>query len=211
MDQEGHSGSEVLLWVDLVAIVLAACQGGGAAVLGHLDLLGIVIVAFVASLGGGILRDVLIGAAPPNAFRDWRYGAAALIGGGLVIAGFAMSEKIPGLPLELFDAGALGLLAVAGADKAIEFGVAPLIAVFVGMITGCGGGVLRDLLLIRVPALLNVDFYGTAALAGALVCVLLLQTKTKRAWAMAAGAVVCSGLRVLAMFWHWRLPHVGGY
>ena len=160
------TGSRVLLVVDLLATLLVALEGGAAAVNGHLDLLGILVLAFVSALGGGIMRDLLLGALPPNALRDWRYGTVALSGGALIILGFGLLAKFPEMPLTMMDAAGLGLFAVAGADKAIEFRVSPLAAVLLGGITGCGGGVIRDLLLMRMPRILNADLYATAALAG---------------------------------------------
>src|SRR5215475_4491313 len=93
------TGSRVLLVVDLLATLLVALQGGAAAVAGHFDLLGILVLAFVSALGGGIVRDVLLGAAPPNAFRDWRYGTTALSGGVLIILGFELFQRFPEMPL----------------------------------------------------------------------------------------------------------------
>lgn len=205
------TGSRVLLVVDLLATLLVALQGGGAAVAGHLDLLGILVLAFVSALGGGIIRDLLLGAAPPNAFRDWRYGTTALSGGVLIILGFELFRWIPGMPLTMLDAAGLGLFAVAGVDKAMEFKVPPLAAVLLGGITGCGGGVIRDLLLMRVPRILNADVYATAALFGALVAVLLRRGKVNRGWAMALGATGCFALRMTAVILHWSLPHLSGY
>lgn len=205
------TGSRVLLVVDLLATLLVALEGGAAAVNGHLDLLGILVLAFVSSLGGGIVRDLLLGALPPNALRDWRYGTVALSGGALIILGFRLMTRVPEMPLTMMDAAGLGLFAVAGADKAMEFRVPPLAAVLLGGITGCGGGVIRDLLLGRVPRILNSDVYATAALFGALLTVLLLRAKVNRGWAMALGAAACFALRMTAVVRHWSLPHLSGY
>ena len=205
------TGSRVLLVVDLLATLLVALEGGAAAVSGHLDLLGILVLAFVSSLGGGIVRDLLLGALPPNALRDWRYGTVALSGGALIILGFRLLTRFPEMPLTMMDAAGLALFAVAGADKAMEFRVPPLAAVLLGGITGCGGGVIRDVLLTRVPRILNADLYATAALLGALLTVLLLRAKVNRGWAMALGAAACFALRMTAVYRHWTLPHLSGY
>lgn len=205
------TGSRVLLVVDLLATLLVALEGGAAAVNGHLDLLGILVLAFVSALGGGMVRDLLLGALPPNALRDWRYGTVALSGGALIMLGFKLLTRFPEMPLTMMDAAGLGLFAVAGADKAMEFQVPQLAAVLLGGITGCGGGVIRDLLLGRVPRILNSDVYATAALAGALLTVLLLRGRMNRGWAMALGAAACFALRMTAVLRHWSLPHLGGY
>lgn len=205
------TGSRVLLVVDLLATLLVALEGAAAAVNGHLDLLGILVLAFVAALGGGIVRDLLLGALPPNALRDWRYGTVALSGGVLIILAFGLLARFPTMPLTMMDAAGLGLFAVAGADKAMEFQVSPLAGVLLGGITGCGGGVIRDLLLGRVPKILNADVYATAALFGALLTVVLLRAKVNRGWAMALGAAACFALRMTAVMRHWSLPHLSGY
>jgi uncharacterized membrane protein YeiH len=203
-------GSRVLLVVDLLATFLVALEGGSAAVLGHLDVFGVLVLAFVSSLGGGIVRDVLIGAVPPNAIRDWRYAAMGLLGGVCILFSFRAFTGMPAGLLIALDAAGLALFAVAGADKALEFGIHPLLAVLMGCITGCGGGVVRDLLLTRVPAVLRADVYATAALVGAAIAVVLLRAKVPRVWAMSAGAVACFVLRMVAVARHWQLPHVLG-
>ena len=208
---ERGRGSQVLLVVDLLATFLVALEGGSAGVLAHLDFFGVLVVAFVSAVGGGMLRDVLIGATPPNAIRDWRYGATALAGGALVLIGFQSFERVPSHLLIPLDAAGLALFAVAGADKAIEFGIPPLIAVMMGAVTGCGGGVIRDVLLNRVPAILHADVYATAALAGAAITVVMLRKKLRRAWSMIGGAGFCFALRMVAVWRHWSLPHVAGY
>jgi uncharacterized membrane protein YeiH len=143
--------------------------------------------------------------------RDWRYGTVALSGGALIILAFRLVTKVPAMPLTMMDAAGLALFAVAGADKAMEFHVPPLAAVLLGGITGCGGGVIRDVLLTHVPRILNADLYATAALLGALLTVVLLRMRVNRAWAMALGAVACFALRMTAVFRHWSLPHLSGY
>ena len=204
------TGSRVLLVVDLLATLLVALEGGAAAVNGRLDLLGILVLAFVSALGGGIVRDLLLGALPPNALRDWRYGTVALSGGALIMLGFRLLTRVPEMPLTMMDAAGLGLFAVAGADKAMEFRVPPLAAVLLGGITGCGGGVIRDLLLGRVPRILNSDVYATAALAGAIVMAATCRAGVPRVWAGAVGGAICFCLRVASVWGHWNLPRVLG-
>lgn len=198
----------MLLIVDLLATLLVALEGGSAAILGHLDIFGVLVLAFVSSVGGGMIRDLLIGAVPPNAIRDWRYAATALGGGLCLLFGFHAFTEMPTELLVALDAAGLALFAVAGADKALEFGIHPLPAVLMAAITGCGGGVIRDLLLARVPNLLRADVYATAALAGGAVAVLLIRAGVPRVWAMSAGAVFCFALRMVAVAHHWQLPHL---
>lgn len=197
----------LLLVVDLMGVFVFAVEGGLTAIRSELDILGVLVISFATALGGGILRDVLIGAIPPNSVRDWRYPATALLGGGAVFCFHLLQQVSQGLLLPL-DAAGLALCAIAGADKAIEYGIHPLLAVMMGAVTGVGGGTVRDILLNRVPGVLSSDVYAAAALAGALVVVMGLRTKVPRWVTMTAGAVVCFTLRMVAVWQHWNLPKV---
>lgn len=106
------------------------------------------------------------------------------------------------------DAAGLALFAVAGADKALEFGINPLIAVLMGGVTGVGGGTVRDMLLAQIPGVLRTDVYASAALAGATVVVVGVRMKIRRGIAMSLGAAVCFTLRMVAVWQHWNLPKV---
>jgi uncharacterized membrane protein YeiH len=198
----------LLLVVDLLGVLVFAVEGGLAAVRSELDILGLAVIALATALGGGIIRDVLIGAIPPNSVRDWRYPGTALLGASAV---FFFSQMIQGVPQGLLitlDAAGLSLCAIAGAGKAVEFGIHPLLAIMMGAITGVGGGTMRDILLNRVPGVLRSDVYAAAALAGALVVVVGLRMKVPRWVTMTAGAVVCFALRMVAVWQHWNLPKV---
>ena len=113
----------LLLGLDLAGAAVFAMQGAEEAVQGRLDLLGVTVVAFVSALGGGILRDLLIGAAPPAAIRDWRYPAVAFAAGMAVFAARVWAPDAPRPDVMIFDAAGLALFAVAGAEKALEFGL----------------------------------------------------------------------------------------
>lgn len=210
-DRRAHLASTSLLVVDLLATLLVALEGGSAAVVNHLDLLGVLVLAFASALGGGIVRDLLIGDAPPSAIQDWRYPAVALFGGAVVLFGFTFAQEMPGLLVTVLDAGGLALFAVSGADKALEFRIHPLLAVLMGGITGVGGGVIRDVLLTHVPMILRADVYATAALAGAAIAIVLLRFRVSRIWSLSVGAVLCFVLRMVAVTRHWGLPHPGGH
>ncbi|MDE1175518.1 MAG: trimeric intracellular cation channel family protein [Edaphobacter sp.] len=196
----------LLLIVDLMGAFVFAVEGGLAAIRSDLDILGLLVIAFATALGGGMIRDVLIGAIPPNSIRDWRYPATALLGGGAVFFCFRLIQEVPPNLLITLDAAGLALCAIAGAGKAVEFGINPLLAVMMGAVTGVGGGTIRDILLNRVPGVLRSDVYAAAALAGALVVVVGLRFKVPRWVVMTAGAVVCFVLRMVAVWQHWNLP-----
>ena len=156
----------LLLAVDFAGTLVFAVEGAMAAAKGHLDLLGAMVLAFVTALGGGTIRDVLIGAIPPNSIRDWRYGAIAFAGAGAVFLFESPVKHIPASLMLVLDAAGLSLFAMAGAEKALEFGIHPFIAILMGGVTGVGGGTIRDVLLAQVPTVLRADVYATAALAG---------------------------------------------
>lgn len=198
----------LLLVVDLMGVCVFAVEGALAAIRGQLDILGVLGISFTTALGGGIIRDLLIGAVPPSSVRDWRYPATAFAGGGAVFFFYQMFQHIPVELVTTLDAAGLALCAIAGADKALEFGINPLLAVLMGGITGVGGGTMRDILLNRVPAVLKTDVYAAAALAGALVVVVGFRTRLPRWIVMTSGAGVCFALRMLAVWRHWNLPKV---
>jgi uncharacterized membrane protein YeiH len=198
----------LLLVVDLMGVFVFAVEGGLAALRADLDVLGLLVISFATALGGGMIRDVLIGAIPPNSVRDWRYPATAFAGGGAVFFFSQMIQHVPQQLLITMDAAGLALCAIAGAGKAIEFGINPLLSVLMGAVTGVGGGTIRDILLNRVPGVLQSDVYAAAALAGALVVVIGLRFAVPRWVVMTSGAVVCFVLRLVAVSRHWNLPKV---
>jgi uncharacterized membrane protein YeiH len=195
----------VLLVLDLFGIFVFALAGATAAVRRRLDLFGVLVLAWATALSGGILRDLLIGAVPPAAFRDWRYLASATLAGLVTFLWYHPIERLKN-PVRVFDALGLGLFAVAGTQKALAFGLHPVMAALLGMLTGIGGGVVRDLLLARVPVVFESDIYALAALAGALIVVLGEWLGWPAVPTAVAGAVVCFSLRILAMWFNWSLP-----
>jgi uncharacterized membrane protein YeiH len=159
----------LLLWLNLVGTFVFGLSGGLAAVRARLDAFGVVTLAAVVGLAGGITRDLLIGT-PPATFRDWRY-LAAVGAAGLVcfFAGSALDRIRRGVLV--FDAVGLAVFCVGGASKALDFGLGPAQAIILGAITGIGGGMLRDVLLGDTPMVLRRDLYAIPALLGAGVVV----------------------------------------
>jgi uncharacterized membrane protein YeiH len=201
----------VLLVVDLVGTFVFAVEGALAGIRAGFDVFGLLVLSFVTALGGGTIRDVLIGAIPPNSIRDWRYGATAFAGGGAVFFFSPFFEHVPSHLMTTLDAAGLSLFAVAGVGKALEYGITPMLAIMMGAVTGAGGGTVRDVLLAQVPGVLNSDVYAAAALAGAVVMVVGLQAKVARSVAMTSGGVVCFVVRMVAAWRHWNLPKVVGH
>jgi uncharacterized membrane protein YeiH len=168
----------------------------------------LMVLSFATALAGGIIRDLLIGAIPPGAIRDWRYPAVAFLAGATVFLWHNYVSRVPQSFLVVVDAAGLSLFAVAGAAKALDYGIHPFLAILMGGITGVGGGTVRDLLLARVPTVLRSDIYAVAALAGAAVMVAGLSAGLAPTLMTFAGAITCFALRLVAVWRHWNLPRV---
>jgi len=194
--------------LDLAGTFVFGLSGAMAGVKRRLDLFGVLVLSFAAANTGGITRDVLIGAIPPGAINDWHYLGVSLIAG-IITFYFPSVIMQRWNPVLLFDAGGLALFAVSGAHKALTFGLNPIMATLLGMLTGIGGGMARDLLLADIPTVLRADLYAVAALAGAAIVVIADGLPLPSGVAAAGGAALCFGLRVLAMKRGWRLPVAG--
>lgn len=201
--------TEMLLVANLAGTFVFAISGAVAATRQRLDLFGVLVLSFAAANTGGIARDLLIGAVPPVAISDWRYLAASMAAGVITFWWSHLIERLQN-PVRMFDAAGLALFTVTGAHKALAFGLNPVMAALLGMLTGIGGGMLRDLLLADVPMVLRGDLYAVAALAGAAVVVIGAMLGLPSAATMIAGAVCCFGLRMLAVQRGWQLPIAGG-
>jgi uncharacterized membrane protein YeiH len=202
-----HSAA-LLLSLDLIGTLVFAVEGAMAGAQNNLDILGLMVLAFFTALGGGIIRDVLIGAIPPSSIRDWRYPATAFAGAVLVFFEARMVSHFPAMLLITLDAAGLALFAVAGAAKALDHKIHPFLAILMGGLTGVGGGTIRDMLLAHIPNVLRADVYAAAALAGAAVMVLALELQARPAIATPLGITACFFLRMVAVWRHWNLPHV---
>ncbi len=193
------------LAADLLGTFVFALSGAAAGAQRRLDLFGILVLAFVAGNFGGITRDVLIGALPPNALADPRYVLTSALAGLAVFWFFGLVSRLRS-PVMLFDAAGLALFAVAGAQKALQYGLNPLAAAILGMLSGIGGGMTRDLLINEIPGVLRSDLYAVAALAGAGVVVAGHALELPGLPVAITGAAVCFGLRFMAIRRGWRLP-----
>ncbi|MFB7845362.1 trimeric intracellular cation channel family protein [Microbacterium sp. NPDC056052] len=194
--------------VDIVATGLFAVEGAAAAAHAGLDLLGVLVVGFIVALAGGILRDVLLGDLPPAAFSS-RIRIIVALGASLVTFGVLTAiDEIPPLALAAADAVGLALFAVGGAEKAAARGANLWVVAALGTMTATGGGLVRDIILNRVPFVLSQSVYGAAALAGALTTGILLRWTRARALALVAGFAVAFLLRMLAVIFDWHLPRL---
>jgi len=193
------------LVLDLAGTFVFALSGAMAGVKRKLDLFGVLVLSFAAANTGGIIRDVVIGAIPPQALKDWRYLGVSLMAG-IVTFYFPSAVRQRWNPVLVFDAAGLALFAVAGAHKALVYGLNPITATLLGMVTGIGGGMARDILLTEIPTVLRADLYAVTALLGAAIVVLAHLLQLPSGPATLVGAALCFGLRVLAMRHHWHLP-----
>ena len=215
MDTQQEWIRTFVLVLDLVGTFVFALSGAAVGIRHKLDLFGVLVLSIVAASAGGITRDVLIGATPPAAIEDWRYLTAGTLAGIITFLSYPIRQESRiderlRRPILIFDAAGLSLFAVAGALKALAFQLGPVQAVLIGVMTAVGGGVVRDVLVSEVPTVLHSDLYAVAALAGATVVVAgrMLQLPTPPL-AM-AGALLCFGLRLLAVQRGWHLPTAGG-
>ena len=199
----------LLLVLDLVGTFVFALSGATAGVTRRLDLFGTLVLAFVAGNAGGITRDIMIGSVPPAAISDWRYLAVSLLAGLITFYRPSAVEKLSS-PVLVFDAAGLALFAVSGAQKALAFGLNPVMAALLGMLTGVGGGVVRDVLLAEIPMVLRADIYAVAALAGAAVVVVGKLLQIPPTASTIVGSLLCLGLRLLAIHRGWHLPVAKG-
>jgi uncharacterized membrane protein YeiH len=196
--------SSALLLGDLAGVAVFAASGGSAAVAKRLDIFGVIFVGFVAALGGGIFRDLVIDARPV-AFFDWRYAGMAAVASTAVFWLHARFERLRRTVL-LLDAAGLALFTITGTLKALDSGVPAPGATLIGMITGIGGGLARDLLVGEIPLVLRREIYALAALLGAAGVVLLDLTGERSAVTMIGCGVLVFVVRLTALYRRWSAP-----
>jgi uncharacterized membrane protein YeiH len=205
--------TSTLLVLDLIGTFVFAVSGAVVGIRQRLDLFGVLVLSFAAASAGGIMRDLLIDSVPPAAIRDWRYMTAAVLAGLLIFIWFPRRQRVSRVRnlVLLFDAAGLAVFAVTGTQKALGYGLHPAMAPLLGMLTGIGGGMLRDILVSEIPNVLRSDLYAVAALAGAVVVVIGHQLHVEPVLAAILGAALCFGLRLVAIRRGWQLPvaHAG--
>lgn len=193
--------------LDLVGIFVFAISGALLAVRKNFDVFGIAMLAEVTALGGGVFRDLVIGAVPPAAFTDLGYFITPLLAALLVVFLHPQVERIQ-TGVNVFDAAGLGLFCVTGTTKAYAYGLGLTASAALGLATAVGGGVLRDVLANEVPSLLrwDRDLYAVPAMAGAAMVALCIRYDVLTPLASGLAAVTAFALRLLAMRYHWRAP-----
>jgi len=191
--------------LDLIGTFVFALSGAVAARQKGLDVFGIFSIAFTVACGGGIIRDLCIGAIPPAGLTNWLY-LITVFAATVIVIGFYRIVNILNQPVLLFDALGLSVFAVSGARKAIVFDNNYEVALLLGTVTAVGGGVIRDILLNRIPVILKKEIYASAAMVGALLVVAGDYLHYTKEIVSATAIVVCFGLRFLGLHFHWNLP-----
>ncbi|MFE1311789.1 trimeric intracellular cation channel family protein [Streptomyces sp. NPDC058755] len=193
--------------LDVIGIFVFAISGALLAVRKNFDVFGIAVLAEVTALGGGLFRDVIIGAVPPAAFTDLGYFFTPLLAALVVFFLHPHVERIQSAVL-VFDAAGLGLFSVAGTTKAYSYGLNLTASATLGLATAVGGGVLRDVLANEVPSLLrwDRDLYAVPAIVGATMVVLCIHYDVLTSFTSGLAVVTAFVLRLLAMRYHWRAP-----
>jgi uncharacterized membrane protein YeiH len=198
-----------LYWLDIIGIFVFGLSGAMLAVRRDLDIFGIAVLAVAAALSGGLLRDMALGATPVAAFSTSHYLLSALAAAACVFFAHAQIEKLT-KPVMVLDAIGLGLFAVGGARKALEFGLGPVPALAVGVLTAVGGGVVRDLLVSEVPRVLREEVYALAALLGAGVLVAGDAFGLAPPLPALVGAATAALVRILSVYLGWQAPKAPG-
>ena len=195
----------MLLALDLAGTFAFGLSGGLVGVRARLDLFGIIVLAAVVGLVGGITRDIILGSLPPATFNDWRYLAVAAAAGLVAFFTRPTLERFS-RPVNIFDAAGLSLFCVTGATKALAFDVGAVQAVLLGAITAIGGGMLRDVLVRDIPIVLRSELYAIPALLGATIIVVASRLGYQNPAIAITSAAVCFLIRMVGIRFDLRLP-----
>ena len=191
--------------LNLMGTFAFGLSGGILAVRKQMDLFGVLVLSVATGLGGGILRDIILGHIPPATLSDWRYLAAAGLAGFLV---FVWYDRVVhhGRFITAFDAVGLSIFTVTGTTLALSAGLSPAPAVLLGMLTGVGGGVLRDVLAAEVPLIFRSEIYAVASMFGAIIIIVASQTGLSGFIPEAIAALATFTLRMVSVRRGWRIP-----
>ncbi len=195
----------VLYFLDLLGTAAFAASGALAGVQRRMDLLGVVILGLVTAVGGGTIRDILLGAVPPFCFTDENYLYLSIVVG-LFIFYFHHALDFLHRPLLYFDALGLATFLVIGTGKALKYDAGFLVAVMMGVMTATAGGVVRDVLSDQVPFILQKEIYATACIFGGILYYILYQFGLNESLIAVIAAIFVFIIRVVAIHKHWSLP-----
>lgn len=200
------AASTALVVLDLLGTLAFALNGAMTAIrTARLDIFGIVTLGMMTALGGGFLRDILLDDLPPATFQDWRYLAVAASGG---LVAFLLGQRLDrlALPINVLDAAGLGLFAVTGTLKGLEWGLGVVQAMILGVVTAVGGGTLRDVMVRQVPAVLHSGLYAIPALlAAGLTAAVVAGGLPLVPWTVVAAAA-CFVMRMVGLRYDLHAP-----
>lgn len=200
----------LLLLLDLLGTFAFALNGALTAVRHvRIDIIGVLTLGMITAMGGGILRDIILGDLPPATFQDWRYIAVAAFGA-FVVFTFAKYLGRITVPIEVLDAVGLSFFAVTGASKAMEFGLGPVQSIILGTLTGVGGGTIRDALIGRIPSVMSEGLYAIPAIIGAGITVAAMMTDLYGVAAAVIAASACWLLRIIGVRYKLNAPSPRG-
>ena len=204
------SSADFVLMIDLLGTFAFAVNGAFTATRTvRLDIVGVLVLGLMTAVGGGIMRDVLIGAVPPDAFTHWYYLAAAA-GGALLAFFISRPSRLLTGPILILDAIGLSLFCVTGAQKALEYGLDPAAAIIVGAIAAVGGGTIRDVTIGQVPSVLTSGLYAIPALVGAAIDVLAAPSWVVGIPVAVVGATICFVIRMAGVWFKLEAPKASG-
>jgi uncharacterized membrane protein YeiH len=193
--------------LETIGLFAFAISGALMAIRRDFDVIGIAMLAVITAIGGGVVRDLVLGDVPPPAFTQWEYLAVPLAAAAVTFFAHPALERTA-RALLLFDAAGLGLFCVTGTVKSLDYGLGPLAAAALGVTTAVGGGLLRDVIARETPALVRPDteLYAVPAIGGALAVALAWELDAYEPVVGALAAVAVFGVRVLALRRGWRAP-----
>jgi uncharacterized membrane protein YeiH len=193
------------LALNLMGTFAFGLSGGILAVRKQMDLFGVLVLSVATGLGGGILRDIVLGHIPPATLTDWRYLAAASLAGLLVFIWYDRVVHL-GRLITTFDAVGLSIFTVTGTTIALSSGLSPAPAVLLGMLTGVGGGVLRDVLAAEVPLIFRSEIYAVASMLGAITIIVAAQIGFSGVPVEVLAAIATFSLRMVSVQRGWKIP-----
>jgi uncharacterized membrane protein YeiH len=208
---------DIFLILEMIGVVAFAVSGAAAAIDKNTDIFGVMFLGLTTALGGGVFRDVMLGYLPPRMFEDYSYAAAAIIASLLVFAAariwregyFSHRDRIDAA-VNVFDAIGLGVFTVSGMNLAIAHdGITnPLLVIVLGMATGIGGGMIRDVMIGEIPFVLRKRVYAVASLAGGCVYYLMYMWRLSSTASALTSIAVVFAIRMLATAFKWSLPKI---
>lgn len=201
--------------VELIGIIAFALSGAIVAMKRNFDIFGIIVLGVMTAVGGGAIRDIILGIIPPNMFRNSLYVFVAFLTCVLAFLLVRLSKRISTKQIvfdlvNFFDAIGLGVFAVTGTNAALVAGYQDnaFLAIFVGVVTGIGGGMVRDILAMKIPFVLYKDIYASAAIVGASLYYILFYFGVKNTFSVTIAIVLTILIRMSATWFHLGLPKV---